>query len=1589
MKRKNYVKLLCMLVVAMTVATVCCAAGFTKTLTYADGTFSDVKSTSWYAKEVASAYELGFMNGKAEGQFAPDGNVTVAEAITMASRVHAIYNGKEIAKTEGKWYDMYVQYALSNGIISEGQYTNYDRNIMRYEMAVMFADSMPASYFAAKNDVKAIPDVDPAEEYHDKLMMLYKAGVVMGSTEYGDFLATNSIKRSETAAIINRVALPENRLSKTLKEYGRREQAVFLIDDYEMTRTVRNNKLVQSGWWYYNPMTSSNEKKDYSTNVLSDISEDNIVALSKDVTTQDDGVVVFEGAYTPNGAGANVVFYDSEGTALFTLLLKKDGFYALGDSEKKVSVSYEKGKVNAYLVFDLDTKTARVVINGVDGGTFGLSSKAKDLSRVSFETGKKDIVNVTVNEVHMYVNYAVNDRFIAHTFDEAPFDWKTSGDVKIAYLNSDYEPSSVKMTGAASAIKEFSAVSGKYVFETFVRVPGNNAMSVALKNEDGIALKVDAKDGEFTHADGKVIRTYTPDIWQLIRIEGDTEKQTAIIKINNKKCLEISVPGEEIVAIEIASAASGSVYFDDVKLYNVYDYADYVPTPVPVTDDEWLMGMSICSLWHEGTHYGWDCVSPYEDVVPVLDFYDEGLPEVADWEIKMMVEHGYDFQHFCWYYGHELKDGIKMPRLGFGLNDGYLNAKYSNMQDFMIMWENAGAGITTFDEFKNNVWNYWVDWYFTDDRYLTIDNKPVLTIYQQAHFIKHFGGVDGAKNAIDFMKEEIKKYGFDGMIILATGDGKKAESYKEADSIGIDAYIAYHFGESSFNAQHQKNSLDTAYTYGYTPFLASIGIGFNDIGWTETRTPLATLESHTDALTWARDNYMPRVAKKENTDWMGKFIIGNTWNEYGEGHYMMPANGLHGFGYLDDARNVFSSVAGTADKAHFDVEPTINQKSRLGYMYVGDRVPLRREMYIDENSAIENNEVIIGWNFEEHKDCLKWGSLANTTAPVYDPNEKALVGSTTTIDGHIHTLNMEDNFFDANKVKYMRIRMKTENANNSTFDMYFLDKTNDGWSAKQGYSMTLKEDGEYHDYYIDLSKNSLWKGTIRHIRFDPMNTIGKFYIKSIDFLSENSKNSLVINASGVDFRFNNEFVVTEGSDIYVAADPSSGFYYQNAFYYEWSRLDGVLNLKTYGDHEFVFTVGSNKVLVDGKEKTLKKNVELVDGLVMLPITYIYNEAGYKFDKTDDGIEVYVRGVKVEKESEEAKPYRYEFNTPGNTEGWAASGASGGVLGDGTMLLEATPVGDIYDPLMSLGGVGMDASLYNRAEVRFKAEFADDLSNDTEVKIYYSTTSDGNLSESKTGRASFDGLTPDADGYYILTFDFSAKESWKGTILSLRFDAPQRAGSYWIDYIRFIEDPAKVEEAEKLAEESKKRQEILNAVDNGGPFYIDNADAEKLDTDNNYGTGNSKVTIVEDPDKKGNHVYLVEPMMYDKQVWTYIVIPTRFKPGVTYKVEFDYRTVGDGQNNDTGMNPSPNFRYTDLVDGANKENVDHVSHVTDRTKILPSEGWKHYETTYTVKESSMIRTTDRFTIYVDSIMENGKIYNYSYMIDNIKVSVVEG
>jgi len=189
-------------------------SNFEKKSDYASGMFADVDESQWYAKVIATAYEYGLMKGNSSNTFNPTGNITIAEAITVASRVHSIYmTGKDNFTAGNPWYQPYVDYAVKNGIIAAGDFTDYTRPATRAEMAYIFSRSLPASEFPAQNTVNALPDVNAGTKYYDAILTLYKAGVVGGNDAAGTFKPTANITRAEAAAIISRVVLPSTRQS--------------------------------------------------------------------------------------------------------------------------------------------------------------------------------------------------------------------------------------------------------------------------------------------------------------------------------------------------------------------------------------------------------------------------------------------------------------------------------------------------------------------------------------------------------------------------------------------------------------------------------------------------------------------------------------------------------------------------------------------------------------------------------------------------------------------------------------------------------------------------------------------------------------------------------------------------------------------------------------------------------------------------------------------------------------------------------------------------------------------------------------------------------------------------------------------------------------------------------------------------------------------------------------------------------------------------------------------------------------------------------------------------------------------------------
>jgi hypothetical protein len=117
---------------------------------------------------------------------------------------------------------VYVDYAIANGIIEAGAFTNYGREATRAEMAYIFSNALPPTEFLARNTVNSLPDVSsgfssatgqPITPYYNAIVTLYKAGVLAGNDAQGTFSPNANIIRAEAAAIISRVILPSTRMN--------------------------------------------------------------------------------------------------------------------------------------------------------------------------------------------------------------------------------------------------------------------------------------------------------------------------------------------------------------------------------------------------------------------------------------------------------------------------------------------------------------------------------------------------------------------------------------------------------------------------------------------------------------------------------------------------------------------------------------------------------------------------------------------------------------------------------------------------------------------------------------------------------------------------------------------------------------------------------------------------------------------------------------------------------------------------------------------------------------------------------------------------------------------------------------------------------------------------------------------------------------------------------------------------------------------------------------------------------------------------------------------------------------------------------
>ena len=177
--------------------------------------YADVPAGSWFESSAKICYETGLITGSDKG-FEPYRTMAVSEAAAIAARMAEILDGGDglFDNPAGSpWYTGAVDYlkglakddAMVLSLLSQP-----DQTVTRLGFLKLLSAALPADQLTAINSITALPDTSDAD-----VLRFYNAGILTGVNEYGMFAGSNTLTRSEAAAMVARVAREELRTTFT------------------------------------------------------------------------------------------------------------------------------------------------------------------------------------------------------------------------------------------------------------------------------------------------------------------------------------------------------------------------------------------------------------------------------------------------------------------------------------------------------------------------------------------------------------------------------------------------------------------------------------------------------------------------------------------------------------------------------------------------------------------------------------------------------------------------------------------------------------------------------------------------------------------------------------------------------------------------------------------------------------------------------------------------------------------------------------------------------------------------------------------------------------------------------------------------------------------------------------------------------------------------------------------------------------------------------------------------------------------------------------------------------------------------------
>ncbi|WP_217591672.1 stalk domain-containing protein [Cohnella sp. GbtcB17] len=1106
---------------------------------------------------------------------------------------------------------------------------------------------------------------------------------------------------------------------------------------------------------------------------ISDASTRLPVSMSRKFPAQSEGTLTMEFRFKPfsviNGLHWQLLGGDTPGVSIATsasgsnLLLETSGGGTVTLQAYSANVEY-----GVKVIANLSTQKTDVYVNGIlRASAQNFANTVSSLNRFQLTTGVASTGDFFFTPLHIYKGYAVNERLLSvmPASGNLPQDWTAvlnGGSIKVAEMLSAPKPdvNSLKIdasasTGSMTLAKSFAAISGDLTAEYKIFIPAKtDGLAAELRSGSTTAIKLFTSNGKLSYeaAAGTPVELYDykANLWYRLKVVLKPASHKADLYINGKlQAADVNIAAGiasvDGIRFSTSAANKGLMWLDDILVYaNTPEPADYVPAPAAVSTGSQLVGVQSCPMWREGHHLGWDVINPFPDRTPYLGFYDEGNPETADWEIKWMLEHGIDFQMSCWFRpiggeGAPIKDSY----LSDALDDGYFNAKYSNLAHFAIMWENLNSAAKDIADFRDNLVPYWIEYYFKDPRYLKVDSKPVFTIYNYDQFVKLAGGTkELAKDLMDDLRDAARDAGVGELTILNVYNGTSAQDLQNRKAAGFDGVYAYSWGSFGGHPEFQKLKLTLENNAGVLDVIPGLSMGRDDTAWGLSSGYYATPAEFKSLAQWTKDTYIPSLSAGN----LGKkLVMLDNWNEYGEGHFIMPA-GLAGFGYVDAIRDVFAGVS-----THTDTVPTATQKARINVLYPEGRVVQNRTL---TPPAISSNSVA-AWEFNTPGDSEGWSVLKQIDA--VSVADGTFTGTTNNTDPGI--ISADHLGIKAEDAPYLKIRMKNS-ANDIDGRVFFTTELDGDWNETKAMGFyVIPQDNGYTDYYVEMWRNKSWTGNIRQIRIDPISAIGTISIDYIRAVADDSTD-IKLYIDGKRKNFSQPALVQDGAVMV----PIKDIWLQLGVRSEWDAANQkFIAVKSGSVYEL--TVGSTTALKDNQSITLEHApTKLTNGTVLAPLSYLKQAFGatVKWDTSAQKIQIYPSGV----------VWDFEFG-----DGWTANGSiSGGQALGGRFSGTSLGVSGGVEPAVeSPDQLGLDASTIKRVRVQ--------LGNQTtgsQAKLYYTTDADPVWNAAKSFSTY---ILPSDSTLREYVFDTTTAAAWTGTIKQIRVVPTLSAGSFSIDSVQ--------------------------------------------------------------------------------------------------------------------------------------------------------------------------------------------------------------